>query len=88
VTALQSEYSLWWREPEAEIIPTLLELGIGLLSRGVEGKFQGTFLSIVRRSGADSIPITAQQIHSTLAAGRALLRRGQIPGENRPPAAR
>src|SRR5512137_2514542 len=28
VTALQSEYSLWWREPEAEILPTLEELGI------------------------------------------------------------
>jgi aryl-alcohol dehydrogenase-like predicted oxidoreductase len=31
VTALQSEYSLWWREPEAEIIPTLEELGIGFV---------------------------------------------------------
>ncbi len=31
VTALQSEYSLWWREPEDEIIPTLEELGIGLV---------------------------------------------------------
>ncbi len=31
VTALQSEYSLWWREPEAEIIPALEELGIGLV---------------------------------------------------------
>ena len=31
VTALQSEYSLWWREPEAEIIPTLAELGIGFV---------------------------------------------------------
>jgi aryl-alcohol dehydrogenase-like predicted oxidoreductase len=31
VTALQSEYSLWWREPEAEIVPTLEELGIGLV---------------------------------------------------------
>jgi aryl-alcohol dehydrogenase-like predicted oxidoreductase len=31
VTALQSEYSLFWREPEAEIIPTLAELGIGLV---------------------------------------------------------
>ncbi|HRP34167.1 MAG TPA: aldo/keto reductase, partial [Agriterribacter sp.] len=31
VTALQSEYSLWWREPEKEIIPTLEELGIGLV---------------------------------------------------------
>lgn len=29
VTALQSEYSLWWREPEAEILPTLAELGMG-----------------------------------------------------------
>jgi aryl-alcohol dehydrogenase-like predicted oxidoreductase len=31
VTALQSEYSMWWREPEAEIIPTLEELGIGFV---------------------------------------------------------
>jgi aryl-alcohol dehydrogenase-like predicted oxidoreductase len=31
VTALQSEYSLWWREPEAEIMPTLEELGIGFV---------------------------------------------------------
>ena len=31
VTALQSEYSLWWREPEKEILPTLEELGIGLV---------------------------------------------------------
>ncbi len=31
VTALQSEYSLWWREPEIEILPTLEELGIGFV---------------------------------------------------------
>jgi aryl-alcohol dehydrogenase-like predicted oxidoreductase len=31
VTALQSEYSLWWRRPEAEVLPTLEELGIGLV---------------------------------------------------------
>lgn len=31
VTALQSEYSLWWREPEQEILPTLAELGIGFV---------------------------------------------------------
>jgi aryl-alcohol dehydrogenase-like predicted oxidoreductase len=31
VTALQNEYSLWWRRPEAEVIPTLEELGIGLV---------------------------------------------------------
>jgi len=54
VTALQSEYSLWWREPEAEVIPTLEELGIGFvpfspLGRGFltgkiteDTKFDGT----------------------------------------------
>lgn len=31
VTAVQSEYSLWWREPESEILPTLEELGIGFV---------------------------------------------------------
>jgi aryl-alcohol dehydrogenase-like predicted oxidoreductase len=38
VTALQSEYSLWWRSPEAEIIPTLAELGIGLVPFSPLGK--------------------------------------------------
>jgi aryl-alcohol dehydrogenase-like predicted oxidoreductase len=38
VTALQSEYSLWWREPEQEIIPTLQELGIGLVPFSPLGK--------------------------------------------------
>jgi len=38
VTALQSEYSLWWRRPEAEIIPTLEELGIGLVPYSPLGK--------------------------------------------------
>lgn len=38
VTALQSEYSLWWRTPEAEIIPTLEELGIGLVPYSPLGK--------------------------------------------------
>jgi aryl-alcohol dehydrogenase-like predicted oxidoreductase len=38
VTALQSEYSLWWRKPEAEVIPTLEELGIGLVPYSPLGK--------------------------------------------------
>jgi aryl-alcohol dehydrogenase-like predicted oxidoreductase len=38
VAALQSEYSLWWREPEAEIIPTLEELGIGFVPFSPLGK--------------------------------------------------
>ena len=47
VTALQSEYSLWWREPETEVLPTLEELGIGFvpfspLGRGfLTGKIDG-----------------------------------------------
>src|SRR5260221_70295 len=38
VTAFQSEYSLWWREPEAEIFPSLEELGIGFVSFSPLGK--------------------------------------------------
>jgi aryl-alcohol dehydrogenase-like predicted oxidoreductase len=38
VTALQSEYSLWWREPEEEILPTLEELGIGFVPFAPLGK--------------------------------------------------
>ena len=38
VAALQNEYSLWWRKPEAEVIPTLEELGIGLVPYSPLGK--------------------------------------------------
>jgi aryl-alcohol dehydrogenase-like predicted oxidoreductase len=38
VTALQSEYSLWWREPEEQILPTLKELGIGFVPFSPLGK--------------------------------------------------
>jgi aryl-alcohol dehydrogenase-like predicted oxidoreductase len=38
VTAVQSEYSLWWREPEQELLPTLEELGIGLVPFSPLGK--------------------------------------------------
>ena len=38
VAALQSEYSLWWREPEKEVLPTLEELGIGLVPFSPLGK--------------------------------------------------
>lgn len=68
VTALQSEYSLWWREPEAEIIPTLEELGIGFVPFSPLGKgfLTGTikedasfgsddFRSVVPRFAADAI---------------------------------
>jgi hypothetical protein len=48
----------------------------------VDGAVEGAFISIVRRRGEASIPITAQSIHATLAAGRALLRRGEVRGLN------
>ena len=38
VSALQSEYSLWWREPESEIMPTLEELGIGFVPFSPSGR--------------------------------------------------
>src|SRR6476659_6136256 len=38
VAALQSEYSLWWREPEQEVLPTLAELGIGFVPFSPLGK--------------------------------------------------
>lgn len=68
VAALQSEYSLWWREPEDEIIPTLEELGIGFvpfspLGKGFltgainqDTKFQsGDFRGIVPRLAPDAL---------------------------------
>jgi aryl-alcohol dehydrogenase-like predicted oxidoreductase len=38
VAVLQSEYSLWWREPEQEVLPTLEELGIGFVPFSPLGK--------------------------------------------------
>jgi len=48
----------------------------------VDGKVEGAFISIVRRRGEGSIPITAPMIHSMLAAGRALLRREELPRDS------
>ncbi|WP_233235132.1 aldo/keto reductase [Bordetella sp. LUAb4] len=49
VTALQSEYSLWWREPEQDILPTLEELGIGFVPFSPLGK---GFLTGAIKNGA------------------------------------
>jgi aryl-alcohol dehydrogenase-like predicted oxidoreductase len=59
VTALQSEYSLWWREPEREALPALEELGIGLVpfrsrSRGCSRRSPGSCRFRGRRSVIDS----------------------------------
>ena len=60
VTALQSEYSLWWREPEAEIMPLLEELGIGFVPFSPLGK--GVLTGAVK---ADST-FSAGDIRSTI----------------------
>ena len=48
VTALQSQYSIWWREPETEILPMLEELGIGFVTFSPLGKgyLAGAFIAI------------------------------------------
>ncbi len=74
VTALQSEYSLWWRKPEAEILPLLEELGIGLvpyspLGKGfLTGKFdsQSTFDSSDFRSNLPRFTPQALQANQAL----------------------
>jgi aryl-alcohol dehydrogenase-like predicted oxidoreductase len=55
VTALQSEYSLWWREPEHEILPTLYELGIGFVPFAPLGKgfLTGAIRADTRFDGTD-----------------------------------
>lgn len=74
VTALQSEYSLWWRKPEAEVLPLLEELGIGLvpyspLGKGfLTGKFdsQSTFDSSDFRSSLPRFTPDALQANQAL----------------------
>lgn len=65
VTALQSEYSLWYRDIEAEILPTLEELGIGLvpfspLGKGVLALKAGEELNLPERDFRRSIPRFAE----------------------------
>ncbi|HNW50189.1 MAG TPA: aldo/keto reductase [Prolixibacteraceae bacterium] len=91
VTALQSEYSLWWREPEAEILPLLEELGIGFvpfspLGRGfLTGKLKGdeTFASTDIRS---SVPrFTPENMKTNLALveqiGKIATRKNATPAQ-------
>ncbi|MEP6754989.1 MAG: aldo/keto reductase [Chthonomonadales bacterium] len=74
VAALQSEYSLWWREPEDEIIPTLAELGIGFvpfspLGRGfLTGKIDAntTFDSRDFRNASPRFSTEARTANQTL----------------------
>jgi len=63
VTSLQSEYSLWWKRPEQEIIPTLEELGIGL--------FRSVLLA--RDSSLGRLPKTRRLTKRTIVAVSPLL---------------
>ncbi|WP_194899226.1 aldo/keto reductase [Catenulispora pinisilvae] len=77
VTALQSEYSLWWREPEQEILPTLRELGIGFVPFSPLGKgfLTGSITSAADVSGAgDRRAIFPRFTDETIQAGQGLVR--------------
>ncbi|CAN7198682.1 aldo/keto reductase [Microbacterium sp. LjRoot45] len=60
VTALQSEYSLWWREPEAAILPTLDELGIGFVPFSPLGK------GLLTGTIGTATPFSEDDVRSTL----------------------
>jgi aryl-alcohol dehydrogenase-like predicted oxidoreductase len=77
VTALQSEYSLWWRRPEAEILPTLEELGIGFVPYSPLGRgfLTGTMDASTRFESTDfrnTLPRFSEQAR---AANQALVER-------------
>lgn len=85
VTAVQSEYSLWTRDPETEVLPTCAELGIGFIPFSPLGK--GFFAGSVTEGQADS---SSPRLHpDNLAANRALYEavaeladaRGATPGQ-------
>src|SRR5207249_1856710 len=67
ITALQSEYSLWWREPENQILPTLEELGIGFvpfspLGKGFLPGRSTKIRSSIRPTSATSSPVLRQRL--------------------------
>jgi pyridoxine 4-dehydrogenase len=85
VTALQSEYSLWWREPESSVLPTLEELGIGFVPFSPLGRgyltgtiderttfLEGDFRNIVPRFSAENRKANAELVDalSRIAKGK------------------
>jgi aryl-alcohol dehydrogenase-like predicted oxidoreductase len=91
VTALQSEYSLWWREPETKVLPTLAELGIGFVPYSPLGKgfLTGSISENTQFDSSDirsSIPRFAADVRQTNRAVVDLLqtiaaRKGATPGQ-------
>lgn len=81
VAALQSEYSLWWREPEQEILPTLEELGIGFVPFSPLGKgfLTGAIDAATQFDSTDFRNIVPRFTPEARAANQALVDRlGQI----------
>lgn len=86
VTALQSEYSLWWREPERELIPILEELGIGFVPFSPLGKgfLTGTIGAATRFGSDDFRGIVPRFSAEALMANQALVDvLGQIAKDKR-----
>jgi aryl-alcohol dehydrogenase-like predicted oxidoreductase len=91
VTAVQSEYSLWWREPETKVLPTLAELGIGFVPYSPLGKgfLTGSITENTQFDKTDirsSIPRFAADVRDTNRAVVDLLktigdRKGATPGQ-------
>lgn len=75
VTALQSEYSLWWREPEKDILPTLWELGIGFVPFSPLGKgfLTGTVSAEATYGSDDFRSIVPRFSQSALQANQGLV---------------
>jgi aryl-alcohol dehydrogenase-like predicted oxidoreductase len=75
VTALQSEYSLWWREPEDQIIPALEELGIGLVPFSPLGKgfLTGKIAATTKFDGTDFRSIVPRFTTENLEANQAFV---------------
>ena len=64
VTALQNEYSLWWRKPEKEVIPTLEELGIGLVPYSPLGEVFSRAISTKTQSSTTRISSYTSLLHA------------------------
>ena len=75
VTAIESEYSLWWRRPETELIPTLEELGIGLVPFSPLGKgfLTGTFNKDAKFGRSDFRSIVPRFTPEALEANQVLV---------------
>ena len=75
LTAIQSEYSLWWRRPEEELLPTLEELGIGFVTFSPLGKgfLTGSFNKDSKFAGSDFRNIVPRFTPEALEANQVLV---------------